>query len=121
MSSLQGDTSDIAQLIDKIYMEENKIALSVANDKAIISVAAAADTNDQKAIPKATALAQEKLALFAANTKLGSSYEGVAIVGRNGHVIAESGTEGYRAGPIGQRLLEKGLGGRGKCRCGGDQ
>ena len=85
---LAGRSSDIAQLIDKIYMEENKIALSVANDKAIISVAAAADTNDQKAIPQATALAQEKLALFAANTKLGSSYEGVAIVGRNGHVIA---------------------------------
>jgi len=118
---LAGRSSDIAQLVDKVFEEENKLALTYARDPVI--VAAAKAVSDQSALLSKTTPAPaklsaekfnkgaaasipvapvangvngavesalEKLARFAADKKLSASYEGVVLVGQNGHVIADS-------------------------------
>src|SRR5208283_1319808 len=118
---LAGRSSDIAQLINKVFEEENKLALTFASDPSI--VAAAKAVSEKLALPSETTPAPakpaagksnkgaaasvpvlpvangvngavesvlQKLARFAADKKLSASYEGVVLVGRNGHVLADS-------------------------------
>jgi methyl-accepting chemotaxis protein len=119
---LAGRSHDIAQLINKVFEEENKLALSFAIDPSIVALAKVDSEKSTLTIERptpppaksaggkslngnvtsalspvvanslsvASGPALEMLARFAANKKLDASYEGVVIVGHDGHVIADS-------------------------------
>ena len=81
---------EIASVIDRVFTEESRFALTMANDVDIINAARAVD---EKGAEKAGTIVQEvdtKLAPFEKNPQIHWTYEAAIVADRNGNVFASS-------------------------------
>jgi methyl-accepting chemotaxis protein len=82
--------NDIAQLVDKVFAEEQKIAIGVANDPEVIAAAVAVNEKGIGKAREAIAAANGKLKPYGENKDLNGAYEGISITGRDGVSFASS-------------------------------
>ena len=103
--SLAGATAD---MIDRVFAEEQKLSLSLSMDADIVAAAEAVAAQPAAAAPVAkgrkgapagpnaaelVARVDRKLKAMAATKGLGESYQNMAVVGRDGRIFASSGDE----------------------------
>ena len=81
---------DTAQVVDRVFAEESRIALSLATDPTIVAAAAAEADKGAAKSQKELAAAFRKLSTFHDNPQLGGAYERVTLVGSSGLVITSS-------------------------------
>ena len=85
-----GRSREIAKVIEKVFTEENRFALTMANDADVI---AASKIVDEKGVSGAGTLPEEvnrKLAPFEKNPEIHWTYEAAIVAGRDGTVFASS-------------------------------
>jgi methyl-accepting chemotaxis protein len=87
---LTARAKDIAQLVDKVFAEEQKVALSLSTDPDIIATTVAVNDQGSAKAHDAVAAIDRKLKPFAENKDLSGAYETVNVVGRSGVVYASS-------------------------------
>ena len=87
---LVGRSREIAKVIDRVFVEETRFALSLSNDFDII---AAAKAVDEKGVAKAGDIVPEvsrKLSPFEKNQQIHWTYEATIVADRDGNVFASS-------------------------------
>ncbi len=87
---LRGRSADIAQMINRMYLEEMKIILGVSYNRDVIGATAAVNEKGAVASEAAVRLATEALLPYRTDKNLGGMYEAVSIAGLNGKVFASS-------------------------------
>ena len=102
----------IAHLVDKVFAEESKIALSLATDRDVIAAAAGIDEKGaEKSLPELTAAAA-KLAVFRENKSLGQGYERVLLISRSGSVFSSTDSTDLGLQLADRTYVKEGLAGR---------
>ncbi|HTP57529.1 MAG TPA: hypothetical protein VMM82_01345, partial [Spirochaetia bacterium] len=81
---------DIAQIIDRVFQEQHRIALSVAGDPDVVAAAMAVADKGAEKSKKELDAAFRKLSIYHTNAELGSGYERVVVTGTSGFVIVSS-------------------------------
>jgi methyl-accepting chemotaxis protein len=87
---LAARAKDIAQIIDRVFGEQQRIALSVACDPDVVAAAVAAADKGVDKSKTELAAAFRKLSIYHDNPRLGSGYERVVVTGASGFVIVSS-------------------------------
>jgi methyl-accepting chemotaxis protein len=80
----------LAKVVDRVFREENKLALSLASDREIVAVASAVAEKGADGARDLVADANAKLAPFRQVKELSGTYEAVFLADRNGTVYAAS-------------------------------
>jgi hypothetical protein len=84
---LVANAQDLAQLIDKVYEEETKVAFTLANTSTVIDVMRVVASGGAGA-SSAVAVVNSLLAPFHSSPELSQDYETVNLIGLDGVVVA---------------------------------
>ena len=87
---LLGRSREMGRVIDQVFLDESRFALSMASDADIIQ---AAETVDAKGVAKSGDIISQvgkKLFPFEKNPQVHWTYEAVIVAGRDGQVFASS-------------------------------
>ena len=84
---LVANARDVAQLIDKVYEEETKVAFTLADAPTVIDAMKAVEGREPGA-SHAVAVVDSLLAPFRSSPELSQDYETVNLIGRDGVVVA---------------------------------
>ncbi|HET6451550.1 MAG TPA: methyl-accepting chemotaxis protein, partial [Spirochaetia bacterium] len=105
-SQMVARAKSIAKVIDRVFLEEDRLAMSLASDKEVVNAAMAVSRGDAEARAGAVAEANEHLVDLSKIKDLGNQYEAVILAGRDGTVFATS-TDGYLGVSIADRQYFK--------------
>jgi methyl-accepting chemotaxis protein len=87
---LRQRSRQLAGLIDKVYQEEGKLALTLAADPDVVAAAVSVKERGVAASAEALAKVTAKLAMFASNAGLHAAYETANLMSWDGIVVAAS-------------------------------
>ena len=82
--------TDIAQIIDRVFQEQHRIALSVAGDPDVVAAAVAVADKGADKSRKELDASFRKLSIYHTDAQVGSGYERVVVTGASGLVIVSS-------------------------------
>ena len=80
----------LAKVIDRVFLEENKLVLSLASQREIVAVASAVAAKGANGVRPLVEDANARLALFREMRELSRTYEAVLLIDPKGNVFASS-------------------------------